>query len=1088
MLRRGLLRRCPSASLITPANLTWARGDERPDKTKLFPVGSVHHGFKVVEITPVEDLRLTVFRFEHVDTGSIVHHIDSNDKNNAFCIGFGTPATSDRGTTHVLEHTVLCGSSKYPVKDPFFHMLRRSLSTFMNAMTGADYTLYPFATLNPQDYQNLLDVYLDAVFIPLLRLDDFRQEGHRLEPVLQPGQELGADENSVPAVKVIKGVAFNGVVYNEMLGVVSEAPRHFMQELQRTMLTGTHYDYLSGGYPPDILDLTHDELVQYHRRHYTPWNAVAITYGDMDPEPTLLTLHRYYSHMHTRLYRDSDSSDSRAKERVVIPSLTEWRDSRRETSTTGPAGLMGNPEKQTKIAVSFAIPPAKGSNRLDRDSLVRLSVLDTLLTDGPASPMYKRLVSEGQLGQAFAPMTGFASHYTTPLLSFGVDQVDRNAVKPSDVETAVREALDESIKNGFDKRRVDSTVFQTELSQRHRSSNYGVNVCVGLTSLALTIDAEPAQYLNWLPALKEIQKNPQVLQEQLDAVTDAEKNRHSATFTMHADPEHTKKLEAVLEAKLKVKNDDFHRATKSDPLMAERLRSDHEQWLARIQKPQSGDLLPTLKVSDISPSILKEPPMRMVHDGVEIIETEANGLVYVSMLIPARESAFDPARFDPQSPRYNEALMSPMLTSLVTALGTKKHNFEEFDVEAQLVCSHIGFGGNMTQRAENEREFICGNTSGFYTTMDRLPAALALLKEVLLEPRLAKELSSKERQFLSTIVCARAARKTEGIQRDGHHIAAMRSYSNVSFAASLGDSLNGLTQAQFMEKLKARLTGTDANDQQTCLDEILAARDERILDLRARSHELGCDVWSVCDPRNSEAVALALRDFRQELTANTKVVNASPRTIAVDCTRRPAQGEAARKETIELPINASYAGMCFEHSIDYMSRDQQALRIALQMMKSEHLHMEIRELGGAYGVTTEATLGGIAGGVAFASYRDPTPDRSLKTFSAVGEWLSNQENITQQRIDEAKLRLFGSIDHPVTCSSYGTKKRLNGLSEAGEQSIRDMLLDVSRADILSVAESVFLNQQPRTAVLSAKAKETLPADAAAAEPEPGFIE
>jgi Zn-dependent M16 (insulinase) family peptidase len=294
----------------------------------------------------------------------------------------------------------------------------------------------------------------------------------------------------------------------------------------------------------------------------------------------------------------------------------------------------------------------------------------------------------------------------------------------------------------------------------------------------------------------------------------------------------------------------------------------------------------------------------------------------------------------------------------------------------------------------------------------------------------------------------------------------MRAYAPVSFAASLNDALSGLTQAQFMQKLEARLTG-DANAADECVNEILQGREARISDLLARAHHLGADVWAVCDPRHSEAVGLALRDFRRAVTADTKVVNRTPRTMKINNSPR-AQLQSDRMETIELPINASYAGAAFVHGRSYMSREQQALRLGLQILKSEYLHTQIRELGGAYGVTTEATMGGIAGGIALATYRDPSPQRSLEVFNRLGEWLSKPANVTQQRLDEAKLRLFGSIDHPVTCSSYGSKKRLSGLTEEGEQRIRDMLLDISVTDVLSLSASVFAKPATHSAVLAPK--------------------
>jgi len=1068
-MRRSIWRL--TAPAIVPPNLDWARGDARPDKSAIFYLNSTHHGFQVHAVTPIPDLRLTMYKFVHEGTGSVVYHIDNNDQNNAFCIGFGTPATSSRGTTHVLEHTVLCGSDKYPVKDPFFHMLRRSLSTFMNAMTGADYTLYPFATVNPQDFQNLLDVYLDAVFMPQLRQDDFRQEGHRLEPVLEerevPAVLNDKGEEIKPAEKhtVVKELKYNGVVFNEMLGVVSEPSRHFMQELQANMLPGTHYEHLSGGDPPEVLNLTHKELVQYHRRHYSPSNSVAFVYGDLDPRPALQAVGHYYTQLHQRSAHgtgdtDDDLISTVGGERVPIPSLQQFKDAPWSHETTGPSSVMGDPAQQSKAIVSYALPPPPGRERMDRDTFVKLSVLEALLTDGPAAPMYRKLISEGQLGSSFAPMSGFAHFYSTPLLSFGVDHMDKAKTTAADVEAAVVDCLKTTAREGFDPRRVESTVFQSELSQRHRGASYGVNACIGLSAIAITNQADPAEFLNWLPTLREIANSPEQLQKMIDDLLAG--NSHRMTMAVHADPEHSSKIEKKIADRLAIKNKEHADSVKVDPTVDERLRVDHEEWLRRVNRPNETDLLPSLTVRDIPPKALAEPPMRMVHDGVELIATEANGLVYVNFMIPQRPELYDPARLDAAHPLYHSTMLSPVLTSLVAGLGSKAHDFEEFDVVSQLVASGIGFGGSLAQRSEAEDEFIAGTTCGFYTTSDRLVRALDLVKQLLLEPRLAADMTAKDRQYLQTNLVDRAARKADGLQRNGHRIAAMQSYASVSYAASLGDHFAGLTQAQFLDKLKSRLTG-DAAD--AALDEVLAARDERILDLPRRAHDLGADVWAVCDDANAEAVALALRDFRQAISGNTKVVNATPRSLSIDRTQRSAPEGV---QTTELPINASYAASTYTHGLSYMSKEQQALRLGLQLVKSEFLHREVRELGGAYGVMTEATLNGITGGIAFSSYRDPTPERSIETFAKVGAWLSDSANVTQARLNEAKLRLFAGLDHPITCDTFGAKRRVNGLTPEGEQHIRDTLLAITPADVIAAASVGFAEANARSAVLAPK--------------------
>ncbi len=194
------------------------------------------------------------------------------DKNNTFAVGFQTIPWKSDGVAHILEHTALCGSHRFPVRDPFFNMIRRSLATFMNAFTGPDFTLYPFSTQNRTDFRNLLGVYLDAAFFPLLTAKDFAQEGHRLEREDEDGK---------------KKLVIKGVVYNEMKGAMADASSLFQQHLETHLLEGTTYAVNSGGEPAVIPELTHQELVRFHRDHYNINKAHFFTYGDIPLEEHL---------------------------------------------------------------------------------------------------------------------------------------------------------------------------------------------------------------------------------------------------------------------------------------------------------------------------------------------------------------------------------------------------------------------------------------------------------------------------------------------------------------------------------------------------------------------------------------------------------------------------------------------------------------------------------------------------------------------------------------------------------------------------------------------------------------------------------
>lgn len=231
-------------------------------------VGDSIHGFTVTEKEAIPSFDVVAYKLEHAATGAKWLHLDSSDTDNVFAVMFRTPPDDHTGKPHILEHLALCGSRHYPVRDPFFNMIKRSLNTFMNAWTGSDFTMYPFSSQNAQDYRNLLSVYTDAAFLPNLNYLDFRQEGHRLE-FTDP-----EDPKS--------GLKFHGVVYNEMKGAMSDPDGAFVHKVNEGLFQKSQYRFNSGGEPKHITDLQYQELADFHRMYYHPSNATFFSYGDLD--------------------------------------------------------------------------------------------------------------------------------------------------------------------------------------------------------------------------------------------------------------------------------------------------------------------------------------------------------------------------------------------------------------------------------------------------------------------------------------------------------------------------------------------------------------------------------------------------------------------------------------------------------------------------------------------------------------------------------------------------------------------------------------------------------------------------------------
>ncbi len=242
-------------------------------KEDVLKVGEKQHGFLCEQVVELPDLRATLIRMKHKKTGAELIHFANEDDNNVFSVAFRTTPKDSTGVAHILEHTALCGSERFPVRDPFFSMLERSLNSFMNAFTASDWTMYPFSTQNEKDYYNLMDIYLDASFFPKLTENAFKQEGWRYE-----FEETGDSSSRL---------LFKGIVYNEMKGAMSDPSSLMNRRVQKALYPTNTYHYNSGGEPENIPDLTWEGLKDFHASYYHPSNSRFFTYGDLPLEKHL---------------------------------------------------------------------------------------------------------------------------------------------------------------------------------------------------------------------------------------------------------------------------------------------------------------------------------------------------------------------------------------------------------------------------------------------------------------------------------------------------------------------------------------------------------------------------------------------------------------------------------------------------------------------------------------------------------------------------------------------------------------------------------------------------------------------------------
>ncbi|HSH71289.1 MAG TPA: insulinase family protein, partial [Deferrisomatales bacterium] len=569
-------------------------------------VGDERHGFRLEQVIPLAELNATLYRLEHPATGARYLHLATADDNNLFAVGFRTPPRDSTGAPHILEHTVLCGSRRYPVRDPFFSMLKRSLSTFMNAMTADDWTLYPFSSQNRTDFYNLMGVYLDATFFPLLRELDFRQEGHRLE-------FTQADDPSSPLL-------VKGVVYNEMKGHMSDPHSLLGSRLHEALYPTAPYRFNAGGEPAHIPDLTWEELRAFHAECYHPSNAYFFSYGDLPLEPHLaMVAEQALAHFERRAVHTAVGSETRldAPQRVTARYPVEDGE-----PTAG----------KTMVQVAWLTCDIG-----DSTERVALGLLSTLLLGNPAAPLHQALL-ESRLGANLAPGTGYNDENRDTSFAAGLQGTEPE--RTGEIEALVLDTLRRVAGEGFPAERVDAAIHQMELAHREvRGDHYPY--ALGLLSRLMgpwIHGADPARPLQLTEDLRrlrrEVERGPYFQELIRRHLLD---NPHRVTLTLAPDPSVREEEARELAVRLQGLQE------RLDAGAAQNLVEEAAALQRSQETPEDLSVLPTLELTDIPRRERPVASRRGDRGGVPVwwFAQPTNGIGYFSAQVDLAALAAD---------------------------------------------------------------------------------------------------------------------------------------------------------------------------------------------------------------------------------------------------------------------------------------------------------------------------------------------------------------------------------------------------------------------------------------------------------------
>ncbi|MDF2549412.1 MAG: Metalloprotease [Chlamydiales bacterium] len=613
---------------------------------KLNRPGATYKQFTLTQAVEIAEINCVLREFTHTPSQARVIHIANDDPENVFCLSFKTWPETSNGIAHILEHTVLCGSKKFPIRDPFFSMIRRSLNTYMNALTGADFTCYPAASLVRADFYNLLEVYLDAVFHPLLTKESFLQEGHRLEISEEEGSELKLE--------------FKGIVFNEMKGAMAATSRRLIESLSQSLFPDLTYGINSGGDPKEIPDLTHEELKKFHENYYHPSRCLFYFYGDMPVEEHL------------------DFLEAHALQGVApkgpLPPLPLQKRFQEPRFQKIPFPISAEEEATNKhlVGISWLLCPI-----LEQETALALSIIDTILMETDASLLKRELLKSGLATQISAYFDSEISEIPYMLIFKGC----KESLGKTLFQT-VQEALKEIVRNGIEPRLVESAIHQHELARLEITGDsypYGLSLFMRCALLAQHGGSpeEGLKIFSLFEALKKrIEKEPRYLEQLIE--TYLIKNTHVSIIEMEpsidiAERELLEEQEKLKAIQSTLKPSDFERIA----LEAKELQ--------RLQEEEEDlDILPKIAIADVPKEIKKYPLDNKSKAPLELFHHNCftNNITYLDLI-------FDLPALDEES-LYLLRLISVLFSQLGTKTRTYQENLEYMQAHTGGVGASLG--------------------------------------------------------------------------------------------------------------------------------------------------------------------------------------------------------------------------------------------------------------------------------------------------------------------------------------------------------------------------------------------------------------
>lgn len=905
--------------------------------TAQLKIGSTYHNFLVVDIQDLPELSGTAYIMRHKPTSARLMWIHTQDTNRSFTIGFKTPPANDTGVFHILEHSVLCGSKRFPVKEPFVSLIKTSMQTFLNAMTFPDKTVYPVASTNVADLENLMDVYLDAVLAPAIyqRPHIFEQEGWHFE--VQDGK-----------------LVYNGVVYNEMKGALSDPDSVLFDTLCARLFPDTAYRFESGGDPNAIPNLTYQEFLDTHARHYNLPNSYTILYGELDIERELAFINERFE---KAVVRTQDAPNPLERQTALIAAPSKK--------------YMATSPDNASLGLAFCL-----GGTLERTRMLAANILFDALAGSNEAPLKRAVLDSGLADEFFVQVI---DGLLQPLVMIEAKGIKEGAADK--LSQLIFETCQKLVHEGIEPARLKASISQAEFNLREGdwgSEASGVGISIAALSSWLYDDNHPCDYLRYQASIDEFLANYDkgYFETLLDEVICS--NAHRAQVELvptNKEDDHQAQVLNNLQANMTA-----HDLEKIEHNV-ELLRAEQE----RPDSPEALATLPQLTLADITDAPFEEPLQVLSHADVKLLyhKADTHKIAYVYHYFDLRDLAFEDLSY------------VGILRDLLSNLDTTQFTAESLDIELEENLGTLNFFTDSYAYQDSTNEARPYFVVGAAALSEKIDALATLPSHVWSQTRY----QDFERMF--SLLTQRRLGLMQYFLNAGHAASAARLETQYSAAARVSDALGGVSYYFFLQDL---LTHWDKK------------KDELAAKLKEVSQKLFVEqnlTLSLCGSKedltaftqkfdiNSVRVKDGSQNHAQQNLQSTSEVTSTNKTLLT--IPHPSQ------------VNEAYV---IASNVSYVCQGQQpqqndtlplgTWQVIGRALSFDYLWNEVRVKGGAYGCGFKHAATGI---VEYWSYRDPNIQDTLTRYHAAGAWLEHW-NPTPQELEGYIIATVAGIDAP----------------------------------------------------------------------------